>query len=232
LKITGRAAVLLTITVIMLVVIPLAAASSFTYSEGENKTFYAHCVNASSGAFFGANANLTVRDESAVVWQVDALENVRSGVWRFSVTNLSVGHCYAFELGCEDEGSWRREWGTICVNQSSTAKLDQDFADFGAVAAIVFGSLLFGLLAFAFAERFPLTMYFFVPMSVLFAFLGLGMALASANRVGASTSVINLLTSGMYAMGVVIFVVVVAAGVGGVKYALFALKDSMKMRVR
>jgi len=96
----------------------LPASSAFTYLHGQTKTIYPHCVNASSGELLGTNANLTVRNETGVFYEVKDLHNIATGVFAHNLTNLSIGHCYTLELICEDDDTWETQWATLCETRA------------------------------------------------------------------------------------------------------------------
>jgi len=217
---TAKTLMLLTLVCI---IIPTFAVA-FSYSHGENKTIYPKCVNATSGAFLGTNANLTVRNESGIFYEVDALDNVDTGVFMHHLHNLSLNHCYSLELGCEDTGTWRNEWGTVCVNQSTTSatvsELGTGFADLGAVLGALFGSVLMAFFAFALGSKWPVLNYFFVPASLLFALLSINTGLKAAEAAGASAGVISAMDTSLWVCVTVLVITFFVVGFGGVKQSL------------
>ena len=201
---------------LLIAFLPLVAAT-FSYSYGENKTIYPRCFNASSGAFYGSNANLTVRNETGIYYIVDDLENVGPGLFKHHVHNLSLDRCYVFDLGCEDPGAWRNEWGVVCVNSSTLAglhTLNQGVADLGGVFGSVIGVFLFVGIAFLVRKTYPVLLYFLIPISGVMLLVGANIALKGAEAAAAGSSAIsaiNILFGFVVTVLVLLFTGTVAA---------------------
>ena len=100
---------------IMMAFLLMEVVSALSVEQG-NFTVQPHCYNGTSGAFFGTQANLTVKNESGTFFVIDDLVNTGPGSFSVNLTNLSAGHCYTLELGCKDEGALANEHSTVCVS--------------------------------------------------------------------------------------------------------------------
>jgi len=212
------------------ILIGLPPIAAFTYSYGEVKTVYPHCVNATSGALLGTNANITVRNESGGVYDQNlSITNMDTGIFSYTIHNLSDNHCYAFTLGCEDAGTWQTEWATVCVNSSVTtttvAQLGAGFADFSAVFGMSFGAALFAFMAWALGKKWKVAHYFFIPLSTFFLFLTANAALQGAEAAGASSGVISTLQTNMWVAVMIIIATVTTVVIAGLWMALKMLGE-------
>ena len=158
--------------ILLIVMLPIAAA--FTYDTGENRTLFMYCVNASTGALLGTEANLTVRNVSGIFFEVNNVENVATGTFKQSFSNFSDGHCYSLILTCEDADTYKTEWGSLCVNQSTSSIIIDDteagYAGLGSIIAAVGMIILFLILNKTYNEKYPLSQIIFVPM-IMFALM-------------------------------------------------------------
>jgi len=177
-------------------------AEAFTYTYGENLTIYPRCVNATSGAFYGVNANLTIRNETGIFYQVDTLPTHGPGLFSHNITNLSENHCYALDLGCEDTGSWQNEWATLCVQDKEVDKM--------VLAVIILLPMLLAFLlilaAFSLSEDHWVLKVFMLLLSPIAFFSSLHFGLVSIIKYFDFPEMQELLGSTSYWIGWVLFV--------------------------
>lgn len=201
------------LTLIILIIL-VQAASALNIPPRTNITIQPHCYNA-SGTFYGSEANLTVRNESGVYFVNDDITNVGTGAFAINLTNLTAGHCYTLELGCEDAEAVTNEHGTICVDKEEENNM---------LAAIILLPLLFVALIFLSAflidpVEHKLLRLSLMPLSFVGFIISTGYAATSISRIYGWRDVSNSLSDySVWALGIGVILTV---------YLIFCVIKSM-----
>ena len=172
---------------ILLLLLPFVV--GFDYLVGEGKEVYFYCVNATDGRLLGTNANLTVRNETGEYYNVEALDNVDTGIFKHNITNLTRGHCFSFQLSCLDADTFKTQWGTVCTETNMTSS---GYSNVASIGGTVFASGLF-LYVSQYFFHIPMLAYSMIMLSEIFLTAAIYLGLKWAELSQAGVAVVGVL---------------------------------------